>query len=485
MTRSPLENQLHAILETVGEGVISIDTSQRIRVINREVERIFGYTRDELIGAPIHNLMPERYHAAHNAAFARRVKNPGGADPVKYRELEGRRKDGTIFPLEVRFTNVEVGGELFFIASARDITERKQAREELEMRSREIARLNEELRRERDYLLQEVKSSGQFGEVICKSHKFKLVLAQVDAVAKTDATVLILGESGVGKELIARTIHERSRRKDRPLVRVNCASIAKNLFESEFFGHTRGAFTGAVRDREGRFQLADSGTIFLDEIGEVPVELQSKLLRVLQEQQFERVGDDRTRSVDVRVIAATNRDLLEEVARGRFREDLYYRLGVFPIEVLPLRERREDILPLAVHFLRRSSERMGLPVPRVTRSAAKMLAEYNWPGNVRELQNVIERGVILAAGQVIRPDMLALDLSARIQQRLARGLGANDMPPRRLQPVIEPTREQIVDALHRHAGIVKRAAADLGLSRPALYRRMKRLGIQPPRAAKS
>ena len=281
------------------------------------------------------------------------------------------------------------------------------------------------------------------------------------------------------------TIHERSRRKDRPLVRVNCASIAKNLFESEFFGHTRGAFTGAVRDREGRFQLADSGTIFLDEIGEVPVELQSKLLRVLQEQQFERVGDDRTRSVDVRVIAATNRDLLEEVARGRFREDLYYRLGVFPIEVLPLRERREDILPLAVHFLRRSSERMGLPVPRVTRSAAKMLAEYNWPGNVRELQNVIERGVILAAGQVIRPDMLALDLSARIQQRLARGLGANDMPPRRLQPVIEPTREQIVDALHRHAGIVKRAAADLGLSRPALYRRMKRLGIQPPRAAKS
>jgi transcriptional regulator with GAF, ATPase, and Fis domain len=210
-------------------------------------------------------------------------------------------------------------------------------------------------------------------------------------VAKTDATVIIMGESGVGKELVARAIHEQSRRARRRLVKVSCASVPRELFESEFFGHKRGAFTGAHVDREGRFQLADGGTLFLDEVGETPVELQSKLLRALQEREVQRVGDDHVRKVDVRVIAATNRDLEREASRGGFRLDLYHRLSVFPITVPPLRERREDIIPLAIHFARRSAHRLGLAPPKITRAAAAALAAYDWPGNIRELQNVIER----------------------------------------------------------------------------------------------
>jgi transcriptional regulator with GAF, ATPase, and Fis domain len=220
----------------------------------------------------------------------------------------------------------------------------------------------------------------------------------VEIVAPTDATVLVLGESGTGKELVARAIHQRSTRAAKPLVRVNCASIPRELFESEFFGHVRGAFTGAVRDRVGRFQLADGGTLFLDEVGEIPLDLQVKLLRVLQEGEFERVGDERTRRVDVRVIAATNRDLRREVDEGRFRLDLYYRLGVFPLETPPLRDRREDIPELVAHFLRQASERLHVPAPRLRAQDLQLAQRYDWPGNVRELQNAVERAVIAARG---------------------------------------------------------------------------------------
>jgi transcriptional regulator with GAF, ATPase, and Fis domain len=220
-------------------------------------------------------------------------------------------------------------------------------------------------------------------------------MQQVQLVAPTDATVLITGESGTGKELIARAIHERGARSDRPLVKLNCSAVPDGLFESEFFGHVKGAFTGALKDKPGRFELADGGTLFLDEIGKVPLALQAKLLRVLQEQQLERVGDTRTRKVNVRVIAASNRDLKKEVDEGRFRADLFYRLSVFPIEVPPLRERREDIEPLVAHFVRLSARRMNRPEPQISKSALDQLATYHWPGNVRELQNTVERAVIL------------------------------------------------------------------------------------------
>jgi transcriptional regulator with GAF, ATPase, and Fis domain len=228
------------------------------------------------------------------------------------------------------------------------------------------------------------------------------MLRRVEAVAETPANVLLMGESGVGKELVAHAIHARSPRSEGPLVKVNCASIPKELFESEFFGHVKGAFTGAHRDRVGRFQLADGGTIFLDEVGEIPMELQGKLLRVLQESEFERVGDDVTRSVDVRVIAATNRDLEREIVEGRFREDLFYRLSVFPVEVPPLRECGDDVIQLAQEFLEKTCKDFGREPMTLTRGQASKLRRYNWPGNVRELKNVIERAVILSPGNVLR-----------------------------------------------------------------------------------
>jgi len=247
----------------------------------------------------------------------------------------------------------------------------------------------------------ELRSQIGFSGIVGKSAALRQVLRQVEVVAPSDATVLILGETGTGKELIARAVHERSRRRDKPLVRVNCASIPKELFESEFFGHAKGAFTGAIKDRAGRFEVAAGGTVFLDEVSEIPLELQSKPLRVLQEKCYERVGEERTRRVDVRILAATNRDLKKEVAAGRFREDLYYRLDVFPLQVAPLRERKEDIPLLATHFVELLVKELGCPKPRLTRAGIETLQGYDWPGNIRELRNVIERAVIIAGGGVL------------------------------------------------------------------------------------
>ena len=245
------------------------------------------------------------------------------------------------------------------------------------------------------YLLDELRTEQNFGDIIGASYGLRKMLKQIELVAPTDATVLISGESGTGKELVALAIHEQSSRHGRALIKLNCSAVPEGLFESEFFGHVRGSFTGALKDKPGRFELADGGTLFLDEIGEVPLAMQAKLLRVLQEQELERIGDTRTRKVNVRVIAATNRDLTKEVDEGRFREDLFYRLRVFPIEVPPLRERCDDIGALAAHFIRQSARKMNRPEPPITQAALTHLTCYDWPGNVRQLQNVIERSMIL------------------------------------------------------------------------------------------
>ena len=252
------------------------------------------------------------------------------------------------------------------------------------------------------------KTSGSLlhsDEIVGASSACRALLKRIAMVAPTDSTVLIQGETGTGKELIAREIHKSSRRKEQPLVRVNCASIPKELYESEFFGHVRGAFTGAIKDRVGRFEAAHGGTLFLDEIGEIPIDLQSKLLRALQEKQYERVGDDRTRRADVRIIAATNRDLKAEAAAGRFREDLYYRLNVFPIQAAPLRERREDIPLLAKYFVDMLVEELKCPKPRLTEAGVVRLQDYDWPGNIRELRNVIESAIIVARGRALEFDL--------------------------------------------------------------------------------
>ncbi len=344
---------------------------------------------------------------------------------------------------------------------------------------------NESLRRqlelERDYLREEVESTGAFGEILGRSPALQRVLHQVELVAATDANVLVLGESGTGKELIARAIHQRSARSRKTLVKVNCGSIPHELFESEFFGHVRGSFTGAVRDRIGRFQLADGGTLFLDEVGEIPLDLQAKLLRVLQEGEFERVGDESTRRVNVRVVAATNRDLRKEVEGGRFRLDLFYRLGVFPIESPPLRDRKEDIPALLTHFVRQASARFHVAPPSVPAREIERAQEYDWPGNVRELQNVVERAVIISHGA-----KLAFDIPGSTKR------GVKPVPPAAPPTVaadaVIPEQEwrsreraNLITALRQaHFRISgKGGAADLlGIHASTLTSRMKALGIR-------
>jgi transcriptional regulator with GAF, ATPase, and Fis domain len=319
--------------------------------------------------------------------------------------------------------------------------------------------------------------------LVAESPRMKRVLEQVDLVARTDAPVLITGESGVGKELVAASIHASSRRNDQPFIKVNCASIPRELFESEFFGHVRGAFSGALRDRQGRFLAAHGGTLLLDEVGEIPLELQGKLLRVLQDHTFEPVGDDRTRHVDVRILAATNRSLLAEVEAGRFRRDLYYRLNVLPIEVPPLRERREDVLPLAKSFLKTAASRLGMATPALLPAEEAALVAYDFPGNVRELENLIERAVVL--GQRSPPPTLpAPSTSAAIEvTELPADPTAHD------QVIPEPSfreleRRNIVNALSRCGWQIageRGAAKLLELSPSTLSYRMKQLGIRRPR----
>ncbi len=304
----------------------------------------------------------------------------------------------------------------------------------------ELHALHQQVKQENDYLRAEVNEN--FGGLLGQSPALKTILSQIELVASTEASVLILGESGTGKELIARALHDRSGR--RTLVKVNCASIPRDLFESEFFGHTKGSFTGAVRDRVGRFQLADGGTLFLDEVAEIPFELQSKLLRVLQEGEFERVGDDRTRHVNVRIIAATNRNLEQEVEAGRFRRDLYFRLSVFPLKAPPLRERLDDIPILATRFLAQAARRMHCPAATLTQSNVEDLVRYSWPGNIRELQNVIERAVILARGGALR-----FSLHEPTDQTPAPKLAAASST--RAQ-ILEFERARIMEALERSRG---------------------------------
>jgi transcriptional regulator with GAF, ATPase, and Fis domain len=345
----------------------------------------------------------------------------------------------------------------------------------------EIERLREQLELENSYLREEVREAmPSAGRLIGESAPLRQVVQQMDLVAPTGANVLIVGESGTGKELVAREIHERSLRRHKAMIRVNCASIPHDLFESEFFGHVKGSFTGALRDRAGRFQAADGGTLFLDEVGEIPLDLQGKLLRAIQEGQFERVGEDAPRSVDVRLVAATNRDLSGEVKTGRFREDLYYRLSVFPIRVPPLRERPVDIPLLAAHFVESASRRLNLPRARLTRTDADRLTGYDWPGNIRELQNVIERAVIVSRGGPLRLDALLP----------APGAGRNPRPASASPSVLseaalrQRNRENLECALRECGGRIygpEGAAARLGIKPTTLASRLKALGISRSR----
>jgi formate hydrogenlyase transcriptional activator len=344
-----------------------------------------------------------------------------------------------------------------------------------------IEELNAQLAREKLYLEDEIRSDHQFEEIIGHSKALSRVLREIETVAPTDSTVLILGETGSGKELVARAIHQASARRERAFIKMNCAAIPTGLLESELFGHEKGAFTGAINQRVGRFELANRGTVFLDEVGEIPLELQPKLLRVLQEREFERLGSPRTLRTDARLIAATNRDLAALAAEQRFRPDLFYRLNVFPITVPALRERREDIPMLVRHFAQQFARRMKKDIEHIPTDAMAALTRYDWPGNIRELQNLIERAVILSNGPTLEVPLTALDgrrpastTLAFVSPETAEGATAT---------LEEADRRHIIAALERTNWVIAGpggAAAQLGIKRSTLQFRMRKLGITRP-----
>jgi PAS domain S-box-containing protein len=469
-----------------------VSTEGRILSANRRWTELIGYPVDELIGQLTYSFAADTPTGRPRSLQVRRKHEAG--EPVSGWEIEMRRKDGRSVWIKVWMEPTR--GPDGTLQAARcfclDITAQVLA-------ERERDRLHEQ----KLYLQEEIKAVHNFEQIIGRSPALLEVLAHVGRVAPTDASVLVTGETGTGKELIARAIHSASKRRDKPLIKVNCAALPAGLVESELFGHERGAFSGAIARRLGRFELADGGTIFLDEIGELPAEAQAKLLRVLQEHEFDRVGGAAPIRADVRVIAATNRDLLKEVREKKFREDLYYRLNVFPVRLPPLRERREDI-PLLVHFLlNKFTPRVGKHLEGVTRPTMQRLQEYPWPGNVRELENVLERAVILTAGPTldIAPDLLPTPAAAptapplgdgleAVPQRGSEGAGddsglaAGHPTPGRPQPSLEDVeRDYILTVLRQTNWLItgpRGAAQVLGLNPNTLRNRMKKLGITRP-----
>ena len=442
-----------------------------------------GYTRDEVVGRPIVEFFSDAYRKKFAGDRVRKIIEDGEFNNEQRQMVS---KDGIVLDLLMSaISDRDATGRVNrMLVASKDVTERNRAERALRRSLVENARLREELERERDYLREEVNVAMNFGRIVGKSPALKYMMTQVKAVAETPASVLVLGESGVGKELVARAIHAQSPRADGPLVKVNCASIPKDLFESEFFGHVRGAFTGAQRDRVGRFQLANGGTIFLDEVGEIPVELQGKLLRVLQESEFERVGDDITKYVDVRVIAATNRDLERSVMSGEFREDLFYRLSVFPIEVPPLRKRGDDVIQLAQHFLESTCHDFGRKPMMLTRNQADEIRKYDWPGNVRELKNVIERAIILSQGNVLRLDLSMPGANAKTDGGTPGDALAPEQSVLTEHDMKELQRKNILAALGQTNWRVsgKDGAAELlGVRPTTLSDRIRSFGLSKPR----
>jgi len=479
--------QLHdLILQAAGEGVYGLDCEGKTTFVNPAAARMLGWEADALIGQPMHaqlhhtrpdgSLFP-REECSIYAAF-----KDGAVHHVEDEVFW--RKDGSSFPVEYTSTPITENRKLLgAVVVFKDISERKQAEQELRQAYAEVEQMKERLEAENVYLQEEIKVERNFAGIVGQSHAIQQVLHQIELVAPTDASVLISGESGTGKELIACAIHEQSNRNERPLIRVNCAAIPRELFESEFFGHVKGAFTGALKDRTGRFELADGGTIFLDEVGEIPMELQSKLLRVLQEGQFERVGEEKTRTVDVRVVAASNRNLKDDIEARRFREDLFFRLNVFPVEAVPLRGRVDDIPLLAAHFITLVCHRLNRPKPNLTHANLKQLQAYRWPGNIRELQNVIERAIIISKGKRLQFSLPNEGIETETVYTGSAGEIAEGVTFTEIERLARD-RANILTALRITNGKMsgEDGAADLlGIKPTTLASRMKSLGVEKPK----
>ncbi len=467
------EEELTALLDSAMDAVVVLNATGEITRVNPAAERLFGCTAEDLLGENLRDFLPPESVAQFNG-FVKELD----ADTTGRRQLwipqsfPVLRWDKTLFPAEATISRFSNRGQIFHTVILRNVDERLAA-------ERKIALLAEET----EYLRESVRDIAGMGDMLGASAAMKELFESLKRVAVTDATVLIFGETGTGKELIARSIHQAGGRKDKPLVRVNCAAIPGTLMESEFFGHERGAFTGATARREGRFALADGGTIFLDEVGELPLDLQAKLLRVLQEGEFEPLGSARTRKVDVRVVAATNRDLEAMVREGKFREDLFYRLNVFPLRVPPLRERGNDVALLARAFAERYARRMGRRLDPIHPDDFRRLQDYSWPGNVRELQNVIERAIILSPGsrlELIRA-MPATAAPAPPRNENGDGPEARIMSVQELESIERANIERALTACGGKVSGENGAAQRLGLAASTLSSRMKALGIQRPR----
>ncbi len=473
------ERENHLLLEAAGEGIYGVDANGATTFVNPAAERILGYSAEEMAGRNMHTMV---HHSHADGSHYQADSCPIFA---AFRDGTVHRVEDDVFwsktgqPIDVEYTSTPIrdGNDIVgAVVIFRDVSQKKADQRRLLAALTEVEQLKHRLELENAYLQEEINSEFNHHQMVGKSAAVKKILQQIQLVAPTNATVFIHGESGTGKELIARALHDNSQRSQRSLIRVNCAAIPEDLFESEFFGHVKGAFTGASSDRAGRFELADGGTLFLDEVGEIPLHLQGKLLRVLQEQQFERVGEARTRNVDVRIVVATNRDLQQLVREGRFREDLYFRLNVFPIESVPLRQRKEDIPLLTQHFLAKASRLVNKANLKIPMAELEKLCQYAWPGNIRELENVIERQVILARDGVLQFDdsIVTADNPAEPQSPPLRAALVSDDELRQQQ------KNNIINALRRCQGKVFGAAGAaelLGVKPTTLASRIKKYGL--------
>ena len=457
------------LLNAVGEGVYGFDASGHAVFINPAAEQMTGWPAEELLGKNIH----EYHHHSHENGDEYPVDKckiyNTMRDGVKRRVTDEVfwRKDGSFFPVEYTSTPVYKNGELIgAVAVFRDVSQQKLTDHNLREALKKVHELSEKLQDENTYLQAEINDNWSGSGLEGISKPFLQLLEQIKVVSQTDSTVLILGENGTGKEVVARNLHQLSNRCNSPLVKVNCAAFTAGLLESELFGHEKGAFTGANERRKGRFELADQGTLFLDEIGELSAEAQTKLLRVLQEREFERVGGSKTIKVDIRVIAATNRNLLAMVEQGLFRMDLYYRLNVFPIEVPALRERVEDIPLLCNSILNRLNHKLKKQITGINNRSIDKLSRYNWPGNIRELQNIIEREVILSTSSILN---IKQDLSSSKMVANTRKKTLADIEKSYITDVLGDCQWRIGGA----AG----AAKILGMPDSTLRSRMKKLNI--------
>ena len=462
------EEKLSRLVDSAMDAIIELNNMLEVIMMNSAAENVFGIKVDLLKGNSFLNMLCDESAKKFPALIQDLGSQPEGKRYLWISGgLQAKKSDGTVFPADATISQYELSRRRNYTIILRNIDEHLEAKNKIKLLSDETS-----------YLREEIQELNNFGEIVGDSEPLRRVFDDINQVSKTDSTVLILGETGTGKELVARALHNTSGRDEKPLIKMNCGAIAPNLIESELFGHEKGAFTGATSKRDGRFKLADKGTIFLDEVGELPLDLQTKLLRVLQEGEFEVVGSSETIRVDVRVIAATNVDLHKASEDGTFRTDLYYRLNVFPITVPPLRDRGEDIIKLAEVFSNKVSKRNSVLVEPLDDEQKIALLKHDWPGNVRELQNVIELAVITSKNGILNLDRaLPKTLTNTVDSRIQ--ITENSLQT--IEDLQEMEKENIVRALAKSNGRIygeKGAAKLLGLPPTTLSSKMKSLGIK-------